>query len=70
MDITSFALKPSYCNKGAPQKSKSELCPYVCYDRCMWLSAFIGRADSQEDTPFSIAPFIGCCDSGVVSAKS
>ena len=32
--------------------------------------AVIGKADSQEDAPFSIAPFISCCDSGVISAKS
>ena len=29
----------------------------------------IGKADSQEDAPFSIAPFMSCCDSGVISAK-
>ena len=32
--------------------------------------ALIGKADSQQDAPFSIAPFISCCDSGVISAKS
>ena len=37
MDITLFASKSSYHSKGAPQKNKSELCPYVCYDRCIWL---------------------------------
>jgi len=31
--------------------------------------ALIGKADSQEDAPFSIAPFISCCDSGVISPK-
>jgi len=30
VNITPFALKSSYCSKGAPQKSKPELCPYVC----------------------------------------
>jgi len=37
VDITSFALKSSYCSKGATQKGKSELCPYdyVCHDRCI-----------------------------------
>ena len=35
MNITSFASKSSYCSKGAPQKSKPELCPYVRYDRCI-----------------------------------
>ena len=40
MDITSFASKSSYCSKDAPQKSKSELSPYVWYDRCIWLPAF------------------------------
>ena len=29
--------------------------------------ALIGKADSQEDAPFSIAPFMSCCDSGVNS---
>ena len=33
MNITSFSSKSSYCSKGAPQKSKPELCPYVRYDR-------------------------------------
>jgi len=28
------------------------------------------KADSQEDAPFSIAPFMSCCDTGVISAKS
>jgi len=37
VDITSFASKSSYCSKGAPQKGKSELCPDVCYDRCIRL---------------------------------
>ena len=32
--------------------------------------ALIGKVDSQEDAPFSIAPFIRCCDSGVIPAKS
>jgi len=32
VDITSFALKSPYCSEHAPQKGKSELCPYVCYD--------------------------------------
>jgi len=32
--------------------------------------ALIGKADSQEDAPFSIAPFISCCDSGVITTKS
>jgi len=32
--------------------------------------ALIGKADSQEDAPFSIVPFVSCCDSGVISAKS
>ena len=41
VDITSFASKSSYCSEGAPQKSKSELCPYVCYDRCIWFPAFL-----------------------------
>ena len=40
MDITSFASKSSYCSEGAPQKGKSELCPYVCHGRCIWLPAF------------------------------
>jgi len=31
---------------------------------------FIGKADSQEDAPFSIPPFMSCCDSGVISPKS
>ena len=25
--------------------------------------ALIGKTDSQEDAPFSVAPFISCCDS-------
>jgi len=38
VDITSFASKSSYGSKGqGAQKSKSELCPYVCYDRCIRL---------------------------------
>ena len=32
--------------------------------------ALIGKADSQEDAPFSIAPITSCCDSAVISAKS
>ena len=40
VDITSFASKSWYCSEGAPQKSKSELCPYVCYDRCIRLPVF------------------------------
>ena len=39
MNITSFASKSSYCNKGV-QKSKPELCSYVRYDRCIRLPAF------------------------------
>jgi len=42
VDITLFASKSSYCSKGAPQKSKPELCPYVCDDRCIRLPAFFG----------------------------
>ena len=30
----------------------------------------IGKADSPEDAPFSIAPFLSCCDSGVSSPNS
>ena len=40
MDTTSLASKSSYCSEGAPQKGKSELCPYVCHDRCIWFPAF------------------------------
>ena len=32
--------------------------------------ALIGKANSQEDAPFSIAPFMSCCDSGINSPKS
>ena len=32
MNITSFASKSSYCSKGAPSKSKPELCPCVMTD--------------------------------------
>jgi len=32
--------------------------------------ALTGKADSQEDALFSIAPFMSCCDSGVISPKS
>jgi len=33
VNITPFALKSSYCSKGAPQKSELELCPlYVMTD--------------------------------------
>ena len=31
--------------------------------------ALIGKADSQEDAPVSIVPFMSCCDSEVISAK-
>ena len=31
VEITLFASKSLYCSKGAPQKGKSELCPYdIC----------------------------------------
>jgi len=40
VNITPFAAKFSYCSKGAPQKSKPELCPYVRCDRCIRLPAF------------------------------
>jgi len=33
-------------------------------------TALIGKADSQEDAPFSIAPFMSYCDSGIISTKS
>jgi len=32
--------------------------------------ALIGKADTQEDAPFSFAPFISCCDSGSVQFLS
>ena len=32
--------------------------------------ALLGKADNQEDAPFSITTFISFCDSGVISAKS
>jgi len=32
--------------------------------------ALIGKTDSQEDAPYSIAPFMSCCDSGIISTKS
>jgi len=32
--------------------------------------ALISKADSQEDAPFSIAPFMSCCDSEVSSSDS
>ena len=35
-----------------------------------YLVTLIGKANSQEDAPLSIAPFMSCCDSGVISAKS
>jgi len=35
-----------------------------------YLIILIGKSDSQEDTPFSIAPLISCCDSGVGSSTS
>ena len=35
-----------------------------------YLIALIGKADSQEDGPFSIAPFMSCFNSGVIFAKS
>ena len=34
-------LKSLYCSESAPQKGLSELCPYVCYDRCTWLPALL-----------------------------
>jgi len=36
----------------------------------MHTNYLIGKADSQEDTPFSIAPFMSCCDSGIGSFDS
>jgi len=33
-------------------------------------TALIGKANSQEDAPFSIAPFMSCCDSEVSSFNS
>jgi len=41
-------------------------------DSCLFSAypvALIGKADSQEDAPFSIAPFMSCCDSGVIFPK-
>jgi len=42
VNVTLFASKSSYFSKGALQKSKPELCPYVRYDRCIRLPAFFG----------------------------
>jgi len=36
----SLASKSLYGSESAPQKGESELCPYVCQDRCSWLLAF------------------------------
>jgi len=37
VNIASFALKASYCSKGAPQKCKSKLCSNVGHYRCIRL---------------------------------
>jgi len=35
-----------------------------------YLVTLIGKADSQEDPPFSIAPFMSCCDSVISTCNS
>ena len=66
VDITSFASKSSYCSKGAPQKSKSELCPYVCYDRCIRLPAAIFFCQSfVYSVAFWCHPSSCCEDKGI-----
>jgi len=40
INATPLERLQQYCSEGAPQKCKSELCPHVCYDRCIWLPAF------------------------------
>ena len=66
--ITLFALKASYCIKGVPQKGKSEHCPYVCYDRCRWLSAFFSYFFCQsfvDSVVFWCHPSSCCEDKGI-----
>ena len=68
MNITSFASKSSYCSKGAPQKSKPELCPYVRYDRCIRLHAFYSYFFCQSfvhSVAFWCHPSSCCEDKGI-----
>ena len=59
-------LEASYWSEGAPQKSKSELCPYVCYDRCIRLLAFFSYFFCQFFVYSSVALFwchpSSCCE--------
>jgi len=68
MDITLFASKSSYCSKGASQKNKSELCPYVCYDRWVRLPAFFSYFFCQSfvySVAFWCHPSSCCEDKGI-----
>ena len=68
MNITLFASKSLYCSKGAPQKSKPELCPYVGYDRCIWLPAFFSYFFCQPfvySVAFWCHPSSCCEDKGI-----
>ena len=62
VNITLFASKSSYCSKGAPQKGKSELCPCVCYDKCMWLSAFFSNFFCHVDSVAFWCHPSSCCE--------
>jgi len=67
VDITSFASKSSYYNKSALQKGKSELSPYVNYDRCIWLSVFFSYIFCQsfvDSVAFWCHPSTCCEDKG------
>ena len=68
VDITLFALKSSYCSKGAPQKGKSKLCPYACNDRCIRLHAFFSYCFCQsfvDSVVFWCHPSSCCEDKGI-----
>jgi len=63
---TSLCLpQSSYCSKGAPQNGKSELCPYVNYDRCIWLPVLCSYFFSQSFVDSGTIPPLVIKDKGI-----
>jgi len=66
---TSLRLpQSSFCSEGAPQKGKSDLCLYVCYDRCIWLPVVFSYFFCQsfvDTVAFWCHPSTCCEDKGI-----